>query len=179
MGSNKEAINKLEDSVKELYERCNASDLKQNETALNFTHMVGKIDEFLQAFKNHDEEEMKKYDEIKQVISDTNGRLDAIENKITPMQKEMRANNEARKKFNTWSIRISTVVFLLGLIGAGITFTLDVWNKSNKAMEYVDKSQSRSHEEKLEYYRKIQADLAKEDALRRRIIEEYERNKGK
>lgn len=158
---NKDIITKLELDIRDLYNKCNTNELKQQETTVNFKHMVEKIDEFLQAFKYHDSEEMKKYDQISNDLKKTNERLSGIEAVVTPMQQEMVKNNKARETFNTWSIRISTAVFIVGVIGGALMFTLDLWNKSNAAMAYVQTNQNRSYDEKLDYYRQINRDLEK------------------
>lgn len=130
---------KLRETEKDLYEKVNLTN--QNISSLNsdVKVVVEKLTTFISTFKNHDDNEMKKYDTITDMFQETQKEVKKLEisisekyatkNDMIEIEKKLNENNEAIKKGFKF-FYIGTGIFIaISSLGTLIMYILDLLSK--------------------------------------------------
>jgi len=131
--------NKLRETEKDIYSKID--DTNKNVSSMNsdLKVVVTKLTSFIDTFKNHDENEMKKYDIITGMFKETQQEVKKLEEKISnkyatksnliEIETKLKENNEAIKQgFKIFYIG-SGIFLSLGVIGGLIMWIIDLTSK--------------------------------------------------
>lgn len=130
---------RFRDSEKDIYSKIDGTNTTVGELNTSIKLVVEKLTFFIDTFKNHDENEMKKYDTIANMFDETKKEVKKLEENISnkyatkenmkEIEKKLNENNEAIKKgFKIFYI--GTGIFMcLGIIGGLIMWILDLISK--------------------------------------------------
>lgn len=133
---------KLRETEKDIYSKIEATN--QNVSSLNsdVKVVIEKLMTFIDTFKNHDDNEMKKYDTITTMFQKTQDEVKKLEENISSkyatkadmidIEKKLKENNDAIKQgFKIFYI--GTGIFIsLGIIGSLIMWIFNLLSKLNE-----------------------------------------------
>lgn len=130
---------KLRESEKDIYSKLDATNANVSSLNSDVRVVVEKLTTFIDTFKNHDENEMKKYDTISEMFKQTQnevrnleiniGNKYATKDDMVEIENKLKENNEAIKQgFKIFYI--GTGIFIsIGVIGSLIMWIIDLLSK--------------------------------------------------
>ena len=115
----------LRDTEKDIYAKVDKINAEVNELNTSIKLIVDKLTTFIETFKNHDTNEMHKYDEILRMFEKTQSETKRLEEKIN----DKYITKTEMNKFDEKVEEISKAVkqgFKIFYVGSGVLITLSV-----------------------------------------------------
>jgi uncharacterized coiled-coil DUF342 family protein len=115
----------LRKSEKEIYEKINSTNATVGDLNTSVKLVIEKLNSFIDTFKNHDTNEMQKYDDIIDMFKKSQEEIKKLEDKISSkyITKDEMKNFETKLEDNSKAVKQGFKIFY---IGTGILITFSV-----------------------------------------------------
>ena len=115
----------LRKSEKEIYEKINNTNSTVGDLNTSVKLVIEKLNSFIDTFKNHDTNEMQKYDDIIDMFKKSQEEIKKLEDKISSkyINKDEMKNFETKLEDNSKAVKQGFKIFY---IGTGILITFSV-----------------------------------------------------
>jgi uncharacterized coiled-coil DUF342 family protein len=115
----------LRKSEKEIYEKINNTNSTVGDLNTSVKLVIEKLNSFIDTFKNHDTNEMQKYDDIIDMFKKSQEEIKKLEDKISSkyITKDEMKNFETKLEDNSKAVKQGFKIFY---IGTGILITFSV-----------------------------------------------------